>query len=89
MRKKYYVSNVECINLNFSDSGIFAFNFTGDSAHSKEMLNDIIESFNGLRTNIDEVELNRAKNILKRSIYNNLADQGNRLEETAKSVIIV
>jgi predicted Zn-dependent peptidase len=86
LRKKYYISNVECINLNFSDSGIFAFNFTGDSAHSKDILNDIIESFNGFRNSIDETELNRAKNILKRTILNNLSDQGNRLEETAKSV---
>ena len=86
MRKKYYVSNCECINLHFSDSGIFAFNFTGDSAHSKEILHDIIETFNGFRTNIDEVELNRAKNILKRTILTNLSNQGDRMEESAKSV---
>ena len=65
---------------------MFAFNFTGDSAHSKEIMNDIIESFNGFRVNIDETELNRAKNILKRNIITNTADQVNRLEETAKSV---
>ncbi len=65
---------------------MFAFNFTGDSAHSKEIMNDIIDSFNGFRNNIDETELNRAKNILKRTILNNLSDQSNRLEETAKSV---
>ena len=87
MRKKYYISTCECINLHFSDSGIFALNFTGDSAHSKDILNDIMDTFNGYRTSIDETELNRAKNILKRTILNNLSNQGDRMEETAKSVI--
>ena len=86
LRRKYYISTCECINLHFSDSGIFALNFTGDSAHSKEMMNDILNTFNGFRTNIDEVELNRAKNILKRTILNNLSNQGDRMEETVKSV---
>jgi predicted Zn-dependent peptidase len=86
LRKKYYISNCECINLHFSDSGIFALNFTGDSAHSKNILNDILDTFNGFRTNIDTTELNRAKNILKRTILNNLTNQGDRTEEFAKSV---
>jgi hypothetical protein len=86
LRRKYYISSCECINLHFSDSGIFALNFTGDSAHSKEIMNDMINTLNGFRTNIDEVELNRAKNILKRTILNNLSNQCDRMEETVKSV---
>jgi predicted Zn-dependent peptidase len=88
LRRKYYISTCECINLHFSDSGVFALNFTGDSSHSKEILSDILNTLNGFRTNIDEVELNRAKNILKRTILNNLSNQGDRMEETAKSVNI-
>ena len=86
MRKKYYISSCECVNLHFSDSGLFGFNFTGNSAHSKEMLNDIVEVFNSFRTKIDDVELNRAKNILKRNILLNMANQGDRLEEAIKGV---
>jgi hypothetical protein len=52
------------------------------------MLNDIVEAFNSFRTKIDDVELSRAKNILKRNILLNMANQGDRLEEAVKSVNI-
>jgi len=51
------------------------------------MLNDMIETLNGFRTNISDEELNRAKNILKRSIMLNLENQSDRLEETARNVL--
>jgi hypothetical protein len=50
------------------------------------MLEDMLETFNDFRKPIPEVELNRAKNILKRSILLNLSNQTERLEEAAKSV---
>lgn len=62
-------------------------NFTGNSTHSKEILGDIIDVINGFRKPIEEVELNRAKNILKRTILNNLTNQGERTEEIARSVL--
>jgi hypothetical protein len=86
LRNKYYVSNCESINLHFSDSGLFGFNFTGNSAYGKQIVNDMIEQFNGFRGAIDPQELQRAKNILKRNILNNLSNQVDRLEETARSV---
>ena len=46
----------------------------------------MLNTFNNFRRPIDEVELNRAKNMLKRSILNNLSHQGDRLEETARGV---
>lgn len=46
----------------------------------------MVDTFNGLRGNIDEVELSRAKNILKRNILLNMSNQGDRLEEAVKSV---
>ncbi len=88
LRKTYYVNQCETINLHFSDTGIFALNFSGDSAHSREILDIMIETFEGFRRPIENVELNRAKNILKRNILQNLANQGDRLEEIAKSVLI-
>lgn len=87
LRKIYYVNQCETINLHFSDTGIFALNFTGDSAHSREILELMIQTFEGFRKPIDQIELNRVKNILKRKILQNLTNQGDRLEEMAKSVI--
>jgi hypothetical protein len=61
-------------------------NFTGDSAHSKEIMEMMVQVFESFRKPIDQVELNRAKNCLKREILENLTNQGDRLEEIAKSV---
>jgi predicted Zn-dependent peptidase len=67
---------------------MFGLNFTGQSTHSKQMLNDMVDTLNGFRTPIGDEELNRAKNMLNRSILLNLQNQGDRLEETARNVII-
>jgi hypothetical protein len=48
----------------------------------------MIDTINGFRQPIEETELNRAKNILKRSILLNLENQGDRLEETARNVFV-
>lgn len=87
LRTKYYISSCESMNMHFSDSGLFGFNFTGNSAYGKNIVEDILETFEGFRKPIDEVELNRSKNILKRNILANLSNQSDRLEETARSVI--
>lgn len=89
LRRTYFVSQCESINLHFSDSGIFALNFTGDSAHSKEILEMMVQTFENFRKPIDQVELNRAKNCLKRQILENMTNQGDRIEEIAKSVYII
>lgn len=60
-------------------------NFTGRSSHSKETLDVMLQEFENFRRPIDEVELNRAKNMIKRNILLNLSNQGDRLEELAKS----
>jgi predicted Zn-dependent peptidase len=87
LRRVYYVNQCETINLHYSDTGLFALNFTGDSAHSREILELMIQTFENFRKPIDQVELNRAKNILKRNILQNMSNQGDRIEELAKSVI--
>ena len=63
-------------------------NFTGDSAHSKEIMDLMVQTFENFRKPIDQVELNRAKNCLKRAILENMTNQGDRIEEIAKSVIV-
>lgn len=88
LRKTYFVSQCETINLHFSDSGIFALNFTGDSAHSSEILDLMLHTFDSFRKPIDQVELNRAKNILKRNILQNMTNQSDRIEELAKCVFL-
>lgn len=86
LRSKFYISSCESINLHFTDSGLFGFNFTGNSSYGKNIVEDILETFEGFRKSIDDAELNRSKNILKRSILCNISNQGDRLEETARSV---
>jgi predicted Zn-dependent peptidase len=86
LRQKNYISDCESINLHFSDSGLFALNFTGQSSHSKQILNDIVETFNDFRRPIEEEEINRAKNMLKRSILLTLENQGDRLEESCRNL---
>lgn len=49
----------------------------------------MIETFNDFRKPIPEEELNRAKNMLKRSILLNMENQGDRLEETIRNVSIL
>jgi len=71
--------------LTFSDSGLFGLNFTGRSEQSRELMDVILSEFEKLRRPIDEVELNRAKNMMKRNILLNICNQGDRLEELAKS----
>lgn len=52
-------------------------------------MTDMIDVINGFRKPVEEEELNRAKNILKRSIYHNLDNQGDRLEESVRNVSFV
>jgi predicted Zn-dependent peptidase len=88
LRTKHYISSCESINLHFSDTGLFGFNFTGSSAYGKNIVDDMLETFQGFRRHIDDSELVRSKNILKRNILSNLSNQGDRLEETARSVCL-
>lgn len=46
----------------------------------------MLQTFDDFRKPIDPVELNRAKNCLKRAILENMCNQGDRIEEIAKSV---
>ena len=49
----------------------------------------MIQTFENFRKPIDQVELNRAKNCLKRNILENMTNQGDRIEEIARSVSIL
>ena len=86
LKSKYYISNCSSINFHFSDSGLFGFNFTGNSSNGREIVYDIIECFISFSRKIDDNELIRSKNILKRQFLSGLMNQGDRLEDTARSV---
>lgn len=89
MRQKGYITDCESVNLHFTDSGLFGLNFTGQSAYCKQILGDMLDTINDFRKTIPEEELNRAKNMLKRSILLNLESQTDRLEETVRNVTII
>jgi len=48
----------------------------------------MLQTFDSFRKPIDQVELNRAKNILKRNILQNMTNQSDRIEELAKCVFL-
>lgn len=87
LQRHHFIHECEAINSHFTDSGLFGLNFTGNSHNSKEILHEMLNILNQFRTKIDEVDLARAKNMLKRQILLNITNQSDRLEEVARTVI--
>lgn len=57
-----FVDGASAINHHFSDSGLFGMSIEGPGSHSQELMGALVDTLNGLKNNIDEGELNRAKN---------------------------
>jgi len=57
----------------------------GPGSHSTDLMNVLIDEINGLRKPIDEVELNRAKNVLKMQVLMAMERSEDRLEELARN----
>ena len=68
MQQHNFIDGASCINSHFTDSGLFGINVTGPGSHSADLLSVAMETLHGLRENISETELNRAKNILKMNV---------------------
>ena len=85
MQQFNFVDSASSINSHFTDSGLFGINVTGPGAHSADLLYAAREILHGLRQNISEVELNRAKNILKMQVLMAMERQDDRLEEIARN----
>ena len=85
MQQFNFVDSASSINSHFTDSGLFGINVTGPGAHSADLLYAAMEILHGLRQNISEVELNRAKNILKMQVLMAMERQDDRLEEIARN----
>lgn len=85
MQKHSFVDSASAVNSHFSDSGLFGLTVEGPGSHSKELLNVLTDELNRLKSPIDEVELNRAKNILKMNILMAMERSEDRLEEIARN----
>lgn len=85
MQKHNFVEGASAVNSHFTDSGLFGMSIEGPGSHSQELMNLLLGELNGLRESIDEVELNRAKNILKMNILMAMEKTDDRLEEIARN----
>ena len=85
MQKHNYVDGASAINSHFTDSGLFGMSIEGPGSHSSELMNLLVEELNKLKDPIDEVELNRAKNILKMNVLMAMERSEDRLEEIARN----
>ena len=80
-----YVDGASVINSSFSDSGLFGLSVEGYGQNSYDLMGRVTDQLNGLKGNIDEVELNRAKNCAKMSILSAMESTETRLEEIARN----
>lgn len=65
MQRHNIVNGASALNSHFTDSGLFGMSIEGPATHSGDLMKLLIQELNGLRKPIGEIELNRAKNILK------------------------
>ncbi len=86
LQKHHFIHECEAINTHFTDSGLFGLNYTGSSHNSKEILLEMLNMIQMFRNNIEDSDLNRAKNILKRQVLLGTTNQVDRLEEVARTV---
>lgn len=85
MQKHNFVDGASALNNHFSDSGLFGMSIEGPGSHSQELMSVLTEELNNLKNPIDEVELNRAKNILKMNVLMAMERSEDRLEEIARN----
>jgi processing peptidase subunit alpha len=85
MQKYNFVDGASAVNSHFSDSGLFGMTIEGPGSHSQELMSVLVEELNNLKNSIDDVELNRAKNILKMNILMAMERSDDRLEEIARN----
>lgn len=85
MQRNNFVDGVSGVNTHFSDSGLFGITIEGPGSHSQDLYGVLTEELNSLRQPIDEIELNRAKNILKMQVLMAMERSEDRLEEIARN----
>lgn len=85
MQRNDFVDSASCINSHFTDSGLFGIQVEGPGSHSADLLNVAVDELNRLKEPISDVELNRAKNILKMNVLMAMERADDRLEEIARN----
>jgi processing peptidase subunit alpha len=85
MQQYDFVDSASSINSHFTDSGIFGIQLEGPGSHSAELMSVALEELNRLKEPIEDVELARAKNILKMNVLMAMERQDERLEEIARN----
>jgi len=81
-----FVDSFAAINYHFSDSGLWGLRISGQTANGNDMVNILIEELNNLQNNLNEEELNRAKNTLRLKVLLGLERQADRLTETLQNL---
>lgn len=87
LAKYNYVDGASAVNCHFTDSGLFGMSIEGAGSHSADLMGRLIDELNGLKSPIDETELNRAKNIAKMNILMAMEKSEDRLEEIARNYL--
>jgi processing peptidase subunit alpha len=87
MQRNNFVDSASAINSHFSDSGLFGIQLEGPGSHSQELMGVLVEEFCNLRNPIDDVELNRSKNVLKMNVLMAMERSEDRLEEIARNYL--
>ena len=85
MQRHSFVDGASAVNHHFSDSGLFGMTIEGPGSHSAELMSVLTDELNNLKNPINEVELNRAKNILKMNVLMAMERSEDRLEEIARN----
>ena len=85
MQRRDFVDSASAINSHFSDSGLFGMTIEGPGSHSAELMAVMVDELNKLREPIPDMELARAKNILKMNVLLAMENQEERLEEIARN----
>jgi len=89
LQAKPYISSGRAINLTFTDTGLFGIEVSGLAATGKNILNDACAELKRLTQTINAEELNRAKNLAKTNLCLSLEEQGDRMEEAVKNLMVV
>lgn len=85
MQQHDFIDSASSINNHFTDSGMFGITVEGPGSHSAELMSVALEELNRLKEPIPDVELARAKNILKMNVLMAMERQDERLEEIARN----
>lgn len=87
LRRYPFLESVKCTNQHFTDTGIFSVALSGLESYSSHMSDAIIKELIDLQRMTD-LEITRAKNLLKNQALLTLEKTGQRLEDAVKMYMV-